>query len=103
MENKLNTHECEYLPQQGIYIEYSEHENEEGHVWNLYIQREASESDLEENHYLETVGDTIWSTSLEITHCPYCGIHLPGLSKVDKKSYGKYTHIDSSGWSSKTT
>ncbi|MBF0266089.1 MAG: hypothetical protein HQL46_12525 [Gammaproteobacteria bacterium] len=98
----MNTHECENLPPQGIYIECSDCKAEKKIIWNLYIQREATESDLEENHYLETEGEAIWTTILEITHCPYCGIHLPGLDNIDKKSYGKFTHIDSSGWSSKT-
>lgn len=46
-------------------------------------------------------GDDIWSIMLEITHCPYCGEKLPGLEKIDNISYGKFSHIDSSGWSSK--
>jgi len=91
-------HECEHLPDKGVYIEFSD----DGETtWKLYIQREATESDLEENHYLDMVGESIWTTMLEITHCPYCGIQLSGLKNINKGSYGKFQHIYSSGWSSK--
>ncbi len=98
MSKNSNVHECVQLPDKGVYIAFSD----DGEAaWKLYIQREATESDLEENHYLETEGDVIWTTMLEITHCPYCGIQLPGLENIDKEVYGKFQHIDSSGWSSK--
>jgi len=97
MNKNFNEHICEHLPDSGVYIEFSGDEP----AWKLYIQREATESDLEENHYLETEGEAIWVTMLEITHCPFCGIQLPGLENIDEKSYGKFQHIDSTGWSSK--
>ena len=27
----------------------------------------------------------MWTTMLEIIHCPYCGIQLPGLEMLTKK------------------
>ena len=97
MNNDFTVHECEHLPDKGIYIQFSDDET----AWNLHIQREATELDLEENHYLDMVGEHIWTTMLEITHCPYCGIQLPGLKNISKGSYGEFQHIDSSGWLSK--
>ena len=98
MNKNFNEHICEHLPDNGVYIEFSDDEI----AWKLYIQREATESDLEENHYLETEGEVMWTTMLENTHCPFCGIQLPGLENVDIETYGKFQHIDSSGWSSKS-
>ena len=101
MSDDFQVHECEHLPKSGVYIDFTDDvDNEEEHAWYLNIHREAEESDVMENHYLDE-GDDIWSTMLEITHCPFCGEKLPDLDKVDKKSYGKFSHIDSSGWSSK--
>ena len=96
-----NTHECTYLPK-GIFLE-SSNDKESEFSWLLYIEREASESDLEDSHYLENEGDPIWTTMLEVIFCPYCGEKLPGTEKINKKSYGKFSHIDSSGWSSKVS
>ena len=70
----INEHTCNSLPKSGVYL----HFDDEVPAWTLNIQKEATESDLEENHYLETEGEAIWVTMLEITHCPFCGIQLPG-------------------------
>ena len=97
MKVKEYSHHCDHLPRNGVYVEFSE---EKKLVWKLYIQRQATESHLAENHYLETVGETIWTTEIEIVHCPYCGEKLPGLGRIDRETYGRFRHIDSSGWSS---
>ncbi len=98
MSENFKKHECAHFPDKGVYIYFSDNGKP---AWKLHIQREATESDLEENHYLESEGEAIWTTMLEIIHCPYCGIQLPGLEKIDEESYGKFQHIDSSAWSSK--
>ena len=49
---------------------------DEKYVWNMVIERTAEEADLEENHYLEQIGDTIWQTVTEIYCCPFCGESL---------------------------
>ena len=49
---------------------------DEKHIWNMIIDRTAEETDLEENHYLEEIGDTIWQTVSEIYCCPFCGESL---------------------------
>ena len=70
-------HKCKFLPEKGIIIVYSnEFLGDEMHVWNMIIERTAEEADLEENHYLEEIGDTIWKTVLEIYCCPFCGESL---------------------------
>ncbi|EKD93693.1 MAG: hypothetical protein ACD_28C00081G0003, partial [uncultured bacterium] len=54
--------------------------------------------DLEENHHLEEEGETLWETSLEILHCPFCGKYL--LENKDKvfEDYGRFHHNDCSDW-----
>lgn len=94
-----NAHECKQLPE-GVYLESSDDDDQE-FSWLLYIEREASETNLEENHYLEKIGDSIWTTMLEVIYCPYCGAKLPGTEKINIKSYGKFSHIDSTSWTSK--
>lgn len=100
MMKNYNKHECKSLPSKGIYIDSSGNKNK---TWFLIIQREAMEEDLEENHYLEEVGEIIWRTELEITHCPYCGEKLLELNKTEIAKYGNFRHIDSTGWSSKVS
>ena len=82
----IKAHTCKAFPKSGVYL----HFDNEVPAWTLNIQKEASESDLEENHHLENVGDIIWLTSMNILCCPYCGEQLPGLDSVDKTSYGYY-------------
>ncbi|MBN1997415.1 hypothetical protein JW935_07680 [candidate division KSB1 bacterium] len=98
MPDNLKKHECSFLPPGGVYIVPSGRDNK---GWMLIIQREATEKDLEENSHLEDIGDVIWRTELEITHCPYCGKVLFECPAPEPKKYGKFRHIDSSGWSSK--
>jgi hypothetical protein len=43
-------------------------------VWQLYIQREATEQDLLEKGLYEYVGETIWQTGIEISHCPFLSV-----------------------------
>jgi hypothetical protein len=93
MQYNYAKHECAFLPPQGVYIVSFSKKNP---AWILTIQKEATEKDLEENHYLENIGDIIWQTELEITHCPYCGERLFGCDPKETKKYGKFRHIDSS-------
>lgn len=91
-------HECPGLPASGIGIIF---DNQFGHPqmgWRLLIDKEATEDDLEENHYLENVGDSLWSTSVGITHCPYCGIDLYALSKSTPVAVGKFVLHDHQSW-----
>jgi hypothetical protein len=90
----INQHICNSLPKSGVYL----HFDDEVPAWTLNIQKEATESDLEENHHLENVGDIIWLTSLNVLCCPYCGEQLPGLESADKTSYGYFQHNDFSRW-----
>jgi len=65
----IKQHDCDSLPKSGVYI-YLEDDDP---TWTLNIQKEATESDLEENCYLENIGDTIWVTRIGILYCPFCG------------------------------
>ncbi|MCL6271084.1 hypothetical protein M3P05_14235 [Sansalvadorimonas sp. 2012CJ34-2] len=88
-------HTCKFMPPDGVYIEQEEYEDGK-HCWWLVIYREATEEDLENNHYLDMVGDTIWSTTVEVAFCPYCGEWLlPEKSGVDSVNP---SHEDFSGW-----
>ncbi len=50
-------------------------ENRDGNCI-LNINQTATEEDLEENHYLEEVGQTIFQVAINIKFCPYCGEDL---------------------------
>ncbi len=91
------THKCKHIPKKGVHIECN---FDEPPSCKLYIQREAEESDLEENGYLEIIGEIIWSTEIEIVYCPYCSARLIDSKLIEKDGYGNFRHIDSSGWSS---
>jgi len=64
--------------------------------WVLVVSRSAAEEDLEENHYLEEVGEEMWSTVVEISHCPYCGRFLGKIQGQEVE----IAHFDHSGWNS---
>ena len=91
--SKFRIHECQYQGP-GIRIEHSRSYLHDRFTWQLVVTREASAYDLENNHYLEHLGDEVWSTVVEINNCPFCGIKLRDeqLSDID------FAHFDSSGW-----
>ena len=98
-EDDFKIHKCPSLPKAGVEVIFSRNgiDGFES-VWNLIIRRESTEKDLEDNHYLEETGETIWETVLEISHCPYCGetLNKPGVICEDK-----FLHRDFSSWSMK--
>lgn len=97
------THSCDQMPVIGVLIcsGAAYFDNDED-AWYLVVQRQATEADLEENHYLEQPGDIIWSTVVEIKFCPYCGSVLPNpRSRSTSENFGYYSHEDSSGWTSR--
>lgn len=68
----------------------------------LFVERLATANDLQENHYLEEVGDTLWATAVEIRCCPYCGVELTDArSAMSSDDFGYFIHLDSSGWLSR--
>jgi len=70
--------------------------------WCLFVEKLASEGDLEENHHLEEIGKTIWTTAIEIKYCPYCGVELhDARSRSSPDEFGYFVHIDSSAWLSR--
>lgn len=68
MESLGYEHRCQFIPSNDIYV-YCSDEFLDSEVWEwcLVIQRSASESDLEENHHLDEVGDSIWQTIIGIS------------------------------------
>lgn len=92
--NKYERHICE-AQASGIRVEYSRDTFHEQFTWQLVISKEASENDLNENHYIENVGEELWSTVIEINNCPFCGKKL----RAEKISNVEFVHFDSSGWS----
>ena len=95
-------HRCRALPENGLGVYRAEHflkgENWE---WCLVVQRLATELDLEENHYLENIGDTIWETAVGISYCPFCGDLLPDTKRSMSSPDAEYQHADYSGWTAK--
>ena len=70
-------HDCDSLPESGVYIYIYIYIEDDDLAWTLNIQKEAIESDLEENSNLENIGNTIWLTRIGILYCPFCGEKLP--------------------------
>lgn len=89
-------HECEFQGP-GIRIERSGGWFHTEPTWQLVVTREATEADLEDNHHLEWIGDSIWSTVIEINHCPYCGREL----RDEKAENIRFTLFDSTGYNVK--
>ena len=81
----------------------------------MTISREATESDLEENHKLHEVDESLWMVTVEITHCPYCGkslqlpevkdhgleVDLDEIEHADHDAFGAYSLLDMEEWSSR--
>ncbi len=93
-------HECANLPPEGVFVYLDTHSTllRRAPTWRLDIQREATEADLEENCHFEEIGETLWTTSLEIRHCPFCGRQLDDSGEEVPADLGRFVHIDSSGW-----
>jgi hypothetical protein len=77
--NHPKTHQCPNSPQQGISLCWHHFSNlfREFPVWRLKIQRKATEADLEGNHHLEEIEESLWTTMPGVSHCPDCGAELP--------------------------
>lgn len=91
-------HDCAGLLDQGIEIVFDNHFDEHKKSWRLNVCREATEEDLEENHHLEEVGELIWSTTVEIDCCPYCGNKLYEGNADKTNALKRRDHSDFSGW-----
>jgi len=96
-------HECCQIPGDNVSVVSADQYLNEGRwQWCLVVRREATESDLNDNQYLESVGDTIWHTSVGISHCPFCGECLPGVQVRSQGAEAEFLHVDFSAWSSTT-
>ena len=94
--SEFKVHECEFQSD-NVSIEYSDLYFGGGKSWKMTVMRLATEDDVQENHYLDEVGDIIWQTVVTVNNCPFCGIKLSDAKPTEIKML----HIDSSGWSSK--
>ena len=93
--NSYKLHECEKLPQNGVQIIYSmDNEERKDIIWRLVIRCAATEDDLEKNTFLQEIDETLWETSLEIIHCPFCGKFLPEIAGKIYPDHGKFMHYD---------
>jgi len=50
------SHKCAEMPSTGVHVQYGRNLLGRPLCWSLYLIREATEEDLEENHLLEEVG-----------------------------------------------
>lgn len=66
----VDNHQCGSLALAEAWIEKEEH------GWVLNINKVATDQDLEENCYLEEVGQTIYQVAVNVKFCPYCGSQL---------------------------
>lgn len=83
------THKCKEMELTEAWITCSSGDS------HLNINRVATEEDLEENHYLEEVGQIIELVSLQIRYCPYCGALVDG---AESQFLPAFTHHDLSRW-----
>ena len=103
MNKHWELHQCEEMPTSGVEVLWSMDETgRKCKTWRLVIRREATEEDVDNNYDLEEVGQTLWETFLEITHCPFCGKKLYNKDDFDFDDYGKFIHYDYSEWDRKT-
>lgn len=87
-------HECSYLPESGVSIFCSCEESEDGQfIWLMQISHTANEDDLENNHYLENIGDLIWQASVQIQCCPYCGKKLEQELTKQSEPYSYHYNV----------
>jgi hypothetical protein len=102
MNQNWKLHECEKLPAEGVEVVYfMDSKFRKSMTWQLVIRREATEADLEENNAFEEIGDTIWETMVEISHCPFCGTPLFKKNDQNSEDFGKHIHYDYSQWDKK--
>jgi len=96
-------HHCVQMPKAGVSIRSGAAYFEADDLgWCLFVERLATEDDLQKNQYLEEVGETIWTTAVEIRCCPYCGVELVHTrSENPPDDFGYFVHIDSSRWLSR--
>ena len=62
--------------------------------WRLQIARLATQEDLEVSNWLENIGDSIWITTVVISHCPYCGEKLEGIDDQERFAERCFQHDD---------
>lgn len=94
------------MPKNGVTI-YTQFSESDGNlsVSRMVVEREATEEDLEENHVLEEVGESIWTFTAEIYNCPYCGSELTAPSRINEEDvegsdlYGYFSLFDQEKWS----
>jgi hypothetical protein len=63
--------------------------------WVLRINKTATEQDLEDNHHLEEVGQTIVQITVNVDFCHYCGSKLDDSTNDSIPSFEVY---DFSKW-----
>ena len=70
-------HHCVQMPRAGVSICWAAARfDSEDPGWCLFVERVATANDLQENHYLEEVGDTLWTTAVEIRSYRNLGVYL---------------------------
>jgi len=95
----VTSHKCNSMPVETVGVHRAKHFIAgEYWEWCLVVSREATEADLLENGYLEVVGDLMWQTAVGISHCPYCGILLPGAAIRFDAVVPEFTHNDFQKW-----
>lgn len=82
-------HECKFVDNGGAEIVRNNSE------WVLILTREATEQDLEENHYLEMEGEVIEEITLPVNFCPYCG---QKLTEGNQSKFPSYKYQNYSEW-----
>jgi len=102
MNQNWTLHQCAKLPKSGLEVSYSkENVLRKTGTWQLAIRSEATLEDIENSVILAEIGETIWETILEITHCPFCGMYLLEDGHEKYNDVGCFVHNDYSEWKAK--
>ena len=84
-----HVHQCENMKSVGAWIEKNQDD------WMLSINRMATVDDLQENHYLEEVGQILAHVAINVLFCPYCG---ESLDQPAENFMPSFRHNDFSKW-----
>lgn len=80
MKSGFKLHKCHLQPK-NVEITLQKEDSENASHWKVNFYRLATEKDLESNHHIEELDETIWSMSAKINFCPFCGEKLNDIGR----------------------
>jgi hypothetical protein len=80
------SHECSATQVEACSIYLGECGN-----WWLHLSKNATQEDLENNHFLEMEGEIMTLVMITVKYCPYCGTQLQHNNAEPQFSYQDFT------------